>query len=737
MPPGGTKMKKLLSRVSLAAFIALALLIISTFALPCLAAQADASECWAVIAGVSDYIYGDMDLDYCDNDAQDLYDVLSPIWGDSHIRLFKDWQANKANILAGISWMAENANANDTVFFSFSGHGSGSGDGYFCPADSLTDSAANYISSIELANAFAAVDASNIVVVLDTCFSGMFANNMSEPGRVIMMACRYDETSWEYNDLQNGAYSYFVIQALGNFDLVDTNDDYILSAEEVAAYADTETWQYDYSQTPQLSDMFNGQLALMDKFVFAINTTLPAGTCPLVLDDVNYTYIPGPLIWAPGSEHTLSVVEGIEISTGTRIGFVGWSDGSTSNTIVVTHGSYTANYAKEHLLNIISAFGEPQGAGWQVEGTAAEFFVKPLLETLDTRHYFTGWSGDYSGTSESGSITMFSPATVTANWRNEFLVAINSVYGQPAGAGWYKEGETAPFSVTPYIELPDTRHYFTGWSGSYSGTSEAASLLIDAPKVLTANWRNEYLLQINSEYGSPTGAGWYQEGLTAPFSVTPYVEEADAKHYFTGWKGDYTGTQETASLVMDTPKAIGATWRNEYLLKVNSAYGNPTGAGWYKEGETARFSVTPYIELPDTKHYFTGWSGSYAGTQDSASLAISAPRTVNANWRHEYLLKINSEYGTPTGAGWYKEGENAPVSVEPVQGTIIRQVFDGWSGDFTDTQSSAAVPMNSPKVITAKWHTDLMQLYMIIGGVVVLAGIVTGAVVISRRGRAL
>jgi hypothetical protein len=331
---------------------------------------------------------------------------------------------------------------------------------------------------------------------------------------------------------------------------------------------------------------------------------------------------------------------------------------------------------------------------------------------------------------------MFSPATITANWRNEYLLKVISAFGDTQGAGWYKDGGTAEFSVTPLVETPDTKHIFTNWSGDFTGTSETGFLTMSTPGTVTANWRHEYLLKVNSAYGNPGGDGWYKEGETAEFYVTPFVEIVDTRHYFTGWKGDYTGAESTSSLLIDAPKDVTATWRNEYLLKVNSDYGSPTGAGWYKEGETAQFSVTPYIELPDTKHYFTGWSGSYTGTEAAASLAISEPKTVTADWRHEYLLKINSEYGQPTGAGWYKAGENAAISVEPVQGVIIRQVFTGWSGDFTDTKSSATVTMGSPKVITANWRTDLIQLYLLIGGVVVLVAVVIITVVLVRRGRA-
>lgn len=583
-------MKKLLSKISIAVFLALVLSLVSTFVLPAMPAQAAyGPECWAVIAGVSDYMYGDQDLNYCDDDARELSQVLSPVWGSGHIRLLTDWQATKANILNAIDWLAANAGAGDTVLFYFSGHGSDYQDGYFCPSDSLTYAWGNDISSSQLASAFLPVQAEKIVIILDCCHAGSFQYNMSAYGRVVMMACQSYEESAETSSLRNGVFTYYILEALNSFDDADTNYDYELSAEEVAAYANPLAYYWDYSQDPVIDDYYFGELALLAEFIFSLNVDLPYGETLLTLDGEDYTSVPSPMLWVPGVSHTITVPEMIDQGTGTRYIFTRWDDGSVTVTRIIEKGSYMANYDMEHLLTVISAFGETQGAGW------------------------------------------------------------------------YKDGIMALFSVTDYVELPDTRHYFTGWSGGYFGDEPSASILMDAPQTVTANWRHEYLLKLNSEYGSLTGAGWY------------------------------------------------------------------------REGETASFSVTDYIELPDTRHIFTGWSGDYTGTSASASLAMNYPRTVNANWRHEYLLTLNSEYGEPTGAGWYKEGETAPVSVAPVQGVIIRQIFTGWTGDLTDTQADSSLTMNSPRVVTATWRTDYLQLYLLIGGVLVLVGIITTVVLVRRH----
>ncbi len=585
--------RKSFNKIPAAILIGLIAFIATVFVLPCLPAQAaDTPECWGVIVGISNFEYIN-DLNYADDNARDLYENLSPVWGESHIKLLIDSEAAKSDILNAIKWMAGKADTDDTVLFDFSGHGSDGG--YICPYDTYV-SLSTCISASELTNSFKSVKAKKIVVILDSCYSGDFKDSLSTDTRVILMATDPDELGWEDGAIMHSVFTYYLLSALDNFDEVDTNHDYELSAEELFAYvaplveAYEEANNYPSIQHPTISDTYLREIALLARFMFALNTLLPPGTSILSLDGIEYFSLPLPLLWIPGSEHTLVIPQIVDTGVGTRYVFINWSDGDTSDTRVISKGSYTANYDKEQLLDMISS------------------------------------------------------------------------YGDTAGAGWYKDSSTADFSVTPYVETPDTKHFFTQWSGDFTGTSSTGSLVMDTPKTVTANWRNEYLLSINSPYSESTGSGWYNENTIANFSINPYVETSDTRRYFTSWSGDFTGTDSSAMVYMDTPK------------------------------------------------------------------------TVIAHWRSEYLLTVNSEYGNPVGTGWYREDETAAVSVEPVQGFLIRHIFTEWSGDLNVTQSNYHLSMNSPKVITANWRTDYVQLYILIG-VVVILGVAVIITITFVRGR--
>ncbi|MBC8229659.1 caspase family protein, partial [bacterium] len=133
---------------------------------------------WAVIAGVADYPGTGNDLDYPDDDAIDIKNslLLYENWEDDNIQLLLDSEATKANIQTAIETMENMADSDDVCLLFFSGHGtngidvnpideSDGLDEYICAHD------AN-IRDDELSDWLGNLSTTNVVVIVDTCFSG-------------------------------------------------------------------------------------------------------------------------------------------------------------------------------------------------------------------------------------------------------------------------------------------------------------------------------------------------------------------------------------------------------------------------------------------------------------------------------------------------------------------------------------------------------------------------------------
>jgi len=87
--------------------------------------------------------------------------------------------------------------------------------------------------------------------------------------------------------------------------------------------------------------------------------------------------------------------------------------------------------------------------------------------------------------------------------------------------------------------------------------------------IFLARYRTQHLLTVTSEYGNPVGAGWYDEGSEAAFSVSSPTGLLP-RRVFTGWSGDADASSASSLIKMDGPKAVEASWRTDYTVAVGT-----------------------------------------------------------------------------------------------------------------------------------------------------------------------
>jgi hypothetical protein len=167
-------------------FLALPLLAIAAVLGPAPAAEPSR---WAVLVGVDQYpAFGDdagANLFGAENDARAMRDVLVQRYGfpESNVLLLLNEAATKAAIRSALTeWLPPRIGAGDLVVFYFAGHGSlamdedgDEEDGLdetLCPSDALPDSADNDILDDELGIWLGALQAGQVVAILDSCHSG-------------------------------------------------------------------------------------------------------------------------------------------------------------------------------------------------------------------------------------------------------------------------------------------------------------------------------------------------------------------------------------------------------------------------------------------------------------------------------------------------------------------------------------------------------------------------------------
>jgi uncharacterized caspase-like protein len=270
----------------------------------------------ALIVGVAEYPYfetsGDLrasgdptQLQFTDDDARDMRDAVINLAAVSDVTTLLNSDAKKGPIKSAIQGLAARAKKRTLVFFSFSGHGgqvpdvppldeADGFDEFIAPYDT-TLSGQNIILDDELSEWFSDFESEHLVIQIDSCNSGgMFdaaglaagrgiplvlkaqgvparvgeadglAADLNAEGRVVLVASRTDQESWEFAYLQNGAFSYYFVESLAS-EIADGDGDGWVSAEEAFSYAQCRVDNYvhdntggvsggPYHQNPQLYD---------------------------------------------------------------------------------------------------------------------------------------------------------------------------------------------------------------------------------------------------------------------------------------------------------------------------------------------------------------------------------------------------------------------------------------------------------------------------------------------------
>jgi len=320
-------------------------------------------------------------------------------------------------------------------------------------------------------------------------------------------------------------------------------------------------------------------------------------------------------------------------------------------------GNHTFTYSTQFYLGVQTAYSSISGEGWYNAGSIATPVLQngEVNEQEGIRLLFTGWSGDASGMNLTSSpITMNGPRNASATWKTQFLLTLQSDppnVTRLTGSGWYDDGSSANFYAPSDVAANSSlRLRFGSWSGDYVGQLTIGTVVMDRPKVVTAHFIPQYLLDI--EYDPPsvvssynaTNAGWYDANSYVQIGPAPsYVNVSSVERLsFIGWVDNGQSTSNMSlTIYMDGPHKIVLSYMTQYYIDVESTYGSTSGSGWYNRGSSAQINVSGAETWP-IPHILDGWTvtpstGSLTKTDNSWSLVVDQPYVLQAQWSIDYL----------------------------------------------------------------------------------------------------
>jgi hypothetical protein len=293
-----------------------------------------------------------------------------------------------------------------------------------------------------------------------------------------------------------------------------------------------------------------------------------------------------------------------------------------------------------------------------------------------------------------GATTAAGPVTLSVTTSGNGTVTLN-----PPG-GSYASGTNVTLSAAPAAGST-----FTGWSGAVTGSANPATLLVNANKSVIATFvaLPPTITVLPSTGGSialsPSGGGPYPLGTQVAVTATPA-----AGYRFDSWGGSLSGTTNPATVLMDGPKTISATFIRRYALTTSktgsgSVVASPSG-GVYDAGTVVTLTAVPSNPVAS----FLGWGGALSGTTNPRTIVMNSDTTVSASFTQTYTLTVTIRRSgsvtlTPPG-GIYLAGTTVTLRAIPGSG----YVFGGWSGALSGSSNPKTLLMNGNKSVTATFR---------------------------------
>ena len=224
---------------------------------------------------------------------------------------------------------------------------------------------------------------------------------------------------------------------------------------------------------------------------------------------------------------------------------------------------------------------------------------------------------------------------------------------------------------------------------------------------------------------SPT-SGLYSLGNTLSIEAfSPPVVDGE-RYVWLGWTGSgagsYSGSNNPASITLNSAISETAMWRHEFRLSVFAENGGASpsmGEHWYEAENVVNIEAFSPTAESGERYLWNGWTGtgpgSYSGSNTYATLVMNSPITQATVWTHQYFVNVSSVFGVVGGTGWYNSGATTCFTLDKSivnESLEVRHVFTGWNEDTLGTGlTSELITVDGPKSAFALWKKQYLVVF--------------------------
>lgn len=318
-----------------------------------------------------------------------------------------------------------------------------------------------------------------------------------------------------------------------------------------------------------------------------------------------------------------------------------------------------------------------------ITGTLIDAYQQPISDAQITFQFGSSYIGT-GVTGSNGSATVVYTPTVSAG-----SYTIIASYGG-------SEDYTTSVTQTQITIVP--------WKLTISSTAPSVPLIEFNGQTYVSDVTGQITILVNS-------SGSYSLSANSPLTLSSGVRAV-----FVNWGDGVTSASRTIEVSSDVDLTLGT--KVQYLLTLQSDYGNPGQSGWYDAGSSAKVSVqSPLDQGNGTRRVFSEWveDNEPVLTSANGTVSMSGATSLQAIWEKQYLVSVYPDGGNATGGGWYDAGATATVVVSPTTyGFLIQQVFNGWQEGTPSQDGVSTFTVNGPVNLHALWRSDYTQLIILL-----------------------
>ncbi len=335
------------------------------------------------------------------------------------------------------------------------------------------------------------------------------------------------------------------------------------------------------------------------------------------------------------------------------------------------------------------------GSGGSISGTTNQTVsdggnATSVTAVPSSGYVFTGWDGDYQGTENPLTIeNVTSDMSVSANFvLDGYTVVFTS------GSGGTISGTTSQVvaeegSTTSVTAVPSSGYHFVGWGGDYEGKENPLTIEnVTSNMSITANFElDSYTVAFIAGNGG-TVTGTTTQVVALGGTATRVTAVPSSGYVFTGWSGDYQGTENPLTLGNVTSNMnITANFRlNGFTVSFTAENGGSL-TGSTSQMVSNGGSTSEVRAVAATGYRFDGWAGDFTGT---ANPLIITNVTKNMNVRAVFVSDVYNVTFTSGANGSLQGAQSQTVAAGGSTTSITavpnsNYVFIGWSGDYSGT----------------------------------------------------